>query len=218
MGKGIWMEEEVNDLEYLFWDDIHKKEAEFLNSKDLFGTTGSKRKSPNVSKRLLFECNHWRQKFDLEGGVRVFASAWIDKPVSESARKRGFAGTADIGFYLDTRWGSDRLLISPGTRVPFRKQPSVGGDWILYPWPDYGMPKDTRRLTRTLRWLLVQAKEGQTVEIGCMGGHGRTGTVLAALLVLQGVPARTAIRRVRRGYCVEAIESDRQFAFVRGLE
>jgi hypothetical protein len=218
MGKRVRMEDEVrDDLEYLFWDDIHKKEEAFIGSKSPFGTTRSKSKGPVLSKRLLFECTHWRQKFNLQGGVRVFASAWMDKPICESSSKKGFQGTADIGFYLDTRWASDRLLISPGTKVPFRKQRSVDSDLILYPWPDYGIPKDTRRLIRTLKWLLAQATKGQIVEVGCMGGHGRTGTVLAALLALQGVSARSAIRRVRRNYCEEAIESDRQFAFIRGL-
>ena len=67
------------------------------------------------------------------------------------------------------------------------------------------------------RWLLGQAAEGRRVEIGCAGGHGRTGTTLAGLLVLQGQSARSAIRRIRRTYCAEAIESREQEAFVRGL-
>jgi protein-tyrosine phosphatase len=65
--------------------------------------------------------------------------------------------------------------------------------------------------------LLGQASEGRRVEIGCAGGHGRTGTTLAGLLVLQGLSARSAIRRIRRAYCEEAIESREQEAFVRSL-
>jgi hypothetical protein len=38
-------------------------------------------------------------------------------------------------------------------------------------------------------------------------GHGRTGKTLAGLLVLQGLTPRGALRRVRRTYCDEAVES-----------
>ena len=52
------------------------------------------------------------------------------------------------------------------------------------------------------------------VEIGCLGGHGRTGTALACLAVLAGTPAAEAVAWVRGAYCPKAVETDAQRAFV----
>jgi protein-tyrosine phosphatase len=76
---------------------------------------------------------------------------------------------------------------------------------MIYPWPDLGVPREPPRFRRAMHWLLRQAADGKRVEIGCAGGHGRTGTTLAALLVLQGMPAA-----IRSRYCAEAIETKGQ--------
>jgi protein-tyrosine phosphatase len=89
--------------------------------------------------------------------------------------------------------------------------------FVIYPWPDLGVPRDARQVARALRWLLEQATDGRRVEVGCAGGHGRTGTTLAGLLVLQGLSARRALSRIRGRYCEHAVESAEQEAVVRGL-
>jgi protein-tyrosine phosphatase len=60
----------------------------------------------------------------------------------------------------------------------------------------------------------ARAHAGELVEIGCLGGHGRTGTALACLAVLSGVPAGDAVGWVRATYCAKAVETDEQEAFV----
>ena len=69
-----------------------------------------------------------------------------------------------------------------------------------------------------LRLLLTdvveRARHGERVEIGCIGGHGRTGTALACLAVLTGLPAGEAVGWVRRTYCDGAVETEEQRAFV----
>lgn len=55
---------------------------------------------------------------------------------------------------------------------------------------------------------------GQHVEVGCLGGHGRTGTALACLAVLAGHPAGDAVAWVRSGYCAKAVETPGQEAFI----
>jgi len=52
------------------------------------------------------------------------------------------------------------------------------------------------------------------VEIACAGGHGRTGTALACLAVLDGVPSREAVRYVRAHYAARAVETPGQRRFV----
>ena len=52
------------------------------------------------------------------------------------------------------------------------------------------------------------------VEIACAGGHGRTGTALACLAVLDGVPSRAAVCYVRAHYAARAVETPGQRRFV----
>ena len=80
-------------------------------------------------------------------------------------------------------------------------------------WPDFGLPADAV----ALRGALVEAWERsgrERVEVGCMGGRGRTGTALACLAVLDGVPADEAVEYVRRHYHPDAVETEGQRQFV----
>lgn len=104
----------------------------------------------------------------------------------------------DFGLYLDARW-----------RPPWPYEHIA--------WPDFGLPDDPARLEVALRDLLDRARNGQSVEIGCLGGHGRTGTALAWLAVLSGHPAIDAMAWVRVNYCPKAVETDEQAAFVAEL-
>jgi protein-tyrosine phosphatase len=56
---------------------------------------------------------------------------------------------------------------------------------------------------------------GERVEIACYGGRGRTGTALACLAVLDGVPAGEAVAYVREHYDRHAVETPWQRAYVR---
>jgi protein-tyrosine phosphatase len=60
---------------------------------------------------------------------------------------------------------------------------------------------------------LARAETGR-VEIACARGHGRTGTALACLAVLDGVPNREAIAYVREHYASRAVETPWQRRFV----
>ncbi|NUP61376.1 MAG: protein phosphatase, partial [Nonomuraea sp.] len=54
----------------------------------------------------------------------------------------------------------------------------------------------------------------ERVEVACGGGRGRTGTALACLAVLDGVPAAEAVRYVRSHYDRHAVETPWQRRFV----
>jgi len=56
---------------------------------------------------------------------------------------------------------------------------------------------------------------GERVEVGCAGGLGRTGTVLACMASLGGVPPGEAVAWVRANYRPAAVETAEQEAFVR---
>lgn len=163
-------------------------------------------------------CRHWRQPFELEGGATVFASAWLDKPDPPGPLAQGgFSGQPDVGFYLDAKWASSTIVVSPGARLPFARQRRDGGTMVIYPWEDWGVPENMPCLRRALTWLLQQIGDGKVVEVGCMGGHGRTGTALACMVVLKGLTAKKAINRIWSDYCEEAIETQRQIEFVKAF-
>ena len=52
-------------------------------------------------------------------------------------------------------------------------------------------------------------------QVGCLGGSGRTGTVLACMAVLAGVPPAEAVAWVRNAYKAEAVETAEQEEWVR---
>jgi protein-tyrosine phosphatase len=81
-------------------------------------------------------------------------------------------------------------------------------------WPDFGLPRDPAALRLALQAALLEADAGR-VEFGCGGGRGRTGTALACLAVLDGVPAGEAVAYVRQHYSRHAVETPWQRGFVK---
>jgi Protein-tyrosine phosphatase len=74
-------------------------------------------------------------------------------------------------------------------------------------WPDFWIPADRDDALDALREAHRRAYAGERVEAACRGGVGRTGTALAALAILDGLPAREALAWVRGGYHRRAVEN-----------
>jgi protein-tyrosine phosphatase len=83
--------------------------------------------------------------------------------------------------------------------------------WVR--WPDFRLPADRGAAREALREAWARAA-GERVEVACAGGHGRTGTALACLAVLDGVPGREAVAYVREHYAPRAVETPWQRRFV----
>ncbi|WDF44622.1 protein-tyrosine phosphatase family protein [Streptomyces sp. T12] len=98
------------------------------------------------------------------------------------------------------------LLAKPPPEVPWESH------WIR--WPDFRLPAD-RAAARTALAEAWKRAAAERVEIACGGGRGRTGTALACLAVLDGVPAEEAVDFVRRGYDRHAVETPWQRRYVR---
>jgi hypothetical protein len=83
--------------------------------------------------------------------------------------------------------------------------------WVR--WPDFRLPGDRERAREVLREAWERAA-GERVEIACGGGRGRTGTALACLAVIDGVPAERAVAYVRQHYDPRAVETPWQRRYV----
>lgn len=79
-------------------------------------------------------------------------------------------------------------------------------------WNDMGIPPVEYDFWPAL-WDMMPAK----TVIACMGGHGRTGTCMVALLIVNGVDYWTALETVRAEHCDKAVESLKQEEYLHGL-
>ena len=88
------------------------------------------------------------------------------------------------------------------------------GDRVLA-WRDFWLPADPADARAAFGQALALARDGMRVEVACGGGRGRTGTALACMAVLSGVPAGEAVRWVRERYDRGAVETPWQRRVVR---
>lgn len=85
---------------------------------------------------------------------------------------------------------------------------------VAYFIRDMHAPANVERFKKLVTWLCKQLQDGKTVHVGCIGGHGRTGTVLSAI-VAESQGEKDAIQWVRKHYCKKAVESKEQVDFLR---
>lgn len=84
--------------------------------------------------------------------------------------------------------------------------------WVR--WPDFRLPAD-RADARAAFGEAWRRCAAQRVEVACLGGRGRTGTALARIAVLDGVPPAEAVAYVRAHYSPHAVETPWQKRYVR---
>jgi hypothetical protein len=94
-----------------------------------------------------------------------------------------------------------------------RPPPSVAWEVRWVRWPDFGLPADRPAAVTALRDAWTRAGT-ERVEIACAGGYGRTGTALACLAVLEGLPGDEAVGWVRAHYAARSVETPWQRRFV----
>jgi hypothetical protein len=125
------------------------------------------------------------------------------------------------------RLPSGRLVRGRGLRRPLpqgpppafalyllgHRPPPVAWEHRWLRWRDFWLPADRAATAEALREAWVRA-EAERVEVACAGGYGRTGTALACLAVLDGVPNRDAVAYVRERYSRRAVETPWQRRFV----
>jgi hypothetical protein len=126
------------------------------------------------------------------------------------------------------RLPSGRLIRGRGLRRPMppgppptfavhllgTEPPPVGWESRWLRWPDFRLPSDADQ-ARTVLHEAWRRAATERVEVACGGGRGRTGTALACLAVIDGVPAGEAVAFVRRHYHPQAVETPWQKRYVR---
>jgi hypothetical protein len=83
-------------------------------------------------------------------------------------------------------------------------------------WPDMGAPMLAPEFWLDLYQYLKKSK-GKMLAF-CIGGHGRTGTALACMLVASGWKHRDAKNWIWKNYCKSAIESATQEKYIKSVE
>jgi len=86
----------------------------------------------------------------------------------------------------------------------------IVGRW---PMPDGSTPRDAEEMD-TILAEIATARERTDAAVACMGGVGRTGTVVACAIVAAGCEPAEAIAEVRRVRHPTAVETAEQEAFV----
>ncbi|HYH31128.1 MAG TPA: protein-tyrosine phosphatase family protein [Pseudonocardia sp.] len=95
-------------------------------------------------------------------------------------------------------------------RAPWH--PAWPAAWI--DWPDFRTPRDGHDAAARIAETYRLARDGRRVEIACTGGTGRTGTVIACMAVLAGLPADEAVAWTRNRYRPRAVETRGQRRWV----
>lgn len=124
------------------------------------------------------------------------------------------------------RLPSGRLVRGRGLRYPLPagdlpdfglyllgRAPEVAWDSRWVRWPEFWLPSDRGDALAATRHIFDRLA-GERVEVACAGGVGRTGTVLACLAILDGVPPSEAVAYVRAGYNPRAVETPWQRRYV----
>jgi hypothetical protein len=116
----------------------------------------------------------------LPGGGRVRASASYHRDHDIPERT--------WGLYMDSYWAPT---------WPSR----------MVPWENLGLPVDFDDAVDAIYEAYKIIADGGLVEVGCQGGIGRTGVVIACFAIIDGIEPSAAVQWVRDRYLVKAIET-----------
>lgn len=105
--------------------------------------------------------------------------------------------------------------VSPDFGIYLLSRPPAPSGWEerWVRWPDLRLPADKLDACDAICEAWRRAGR-ERVEIACVGGRGRTGTALACVALLDGMPADEAVAFVREHYDPRAIETPFQRRYV----
>lgn len=175
---------------------MSKKLLEWTGSKSVTGSVGfgSGYGGPysGTASPAYKPCHHSHQPLALVDGLVVHGGSCVKPTVKDCDIYIGF----DLGMTFTDR-----------------SYPWVAGEEVFYQIQDQKAPGDLKQFRAMIAWAEIQLRAGKKIHMGCIGGHGRTGTALAALVSEMDV-SDDAIAYVRKNYCERAVESAAQVDFL----
>lgn len=142
--------------------------------------------------------------------------------------KGGIGVDVDCDYLLGFDIGWKKLSEPDTTRYNPGKKPAVpkfpgekAEDRTKWPamafvaWGDGSPPDDT--ILAAAKWVAKEWKAGKNIQFGCFGAHGRTGTFLAMILMINGMAdsATDAVTQVRTKFiCDDAVETNGQINYL----
>ena len=147
---------------------------------------------PGSAKEPKVRCYHSHPPMPLPGtSLVIYGGSCLSPAVTD----------ADV--YI----GFDHAMIMSPRHWPWRQ-----GHEIKYKIADMCAPTKVEDFRSLVTWTKGKLEEGLKVHAGCIGGHGRTGMFLAALVSEFG--EKDAFNYVRKNYCHRAVESQVQMDFL----
>ena len=169
----------------------------------------------------------WLNSGDLDDGGGRLGMTFLPGKRGASTRYPGRVYRRDLAHDLETlraegvrhllllvddleldRWGDPEIVA---------RAAEAGVTVDRRPLRDGTAPRSAPEMDRILASLEPPRRQGDAA-VACMGGVGRTGTVVACALVAAGWPATRAIERVRALRHPTAVETPEQVTFVEMYE
>jgi hypothetical protein len=149
-------------------------------------------KSKNFEKQKFTRCLDSHPELKIGGGV--FYGGSCSSPIID-----------DCDIYIGFQSGMLKTN---------RQWPWTSGHDIEFRVTDFHAPdkKHTKAYIELVDWTVEQLASGTRVHAGCIGGHGRTGMFLAAIMARLG--EENPIAWTREHYCDRATESIEQVKFL----
>jgi len=97
---------------------------------------------------------------------------------------------------------------------PHYKEDSKPVRCSYYPITNMSVPTNPSKFHSLVQEIADALDTGLTVHVGCIGGHGRTGLVIAAVLAHMGLAPKDVVNYVKKIYCHKAVESSQQVDFL----
>jgi atypical dual specificity phosphatase len=123
---------------------------------------------------------------------RPYFFTWVDEPV--------LAASAEPGGPEQLAWlraqGVDILVTLTEDPLPRTWIDGAGLMGVHVPIPDMDVPS-VEQIAQVMSVIDKAKSSNMGVAVHCLAGRGRTGTILAAYFVYQGMSAEEAIRKVR---------------------
>lgn len=155
--------------------------------------------------RVQSVCLHYPQKVMEIGGIEYYAASESGIPEFNGDLVVNFSGRPNIP-NLNPKFST----LLEHFNIPFQE--------IMIPWPDFETPMTKASIWRALHEM-VKSNGFKRVCLHCQGGHGRTGTALASLIIATvGKNANEAVDYIREIYCRKAVETYDQCIYLQEMD